>query len=116
MWSCQKEEIRCLPYEGQIFSASCNGIVIKVTNTSVNSFMEWGGGREENVITVRIPDEIGFEDFFGSPIDEDKADHRFYFDFRELLQEEYNVCTMATAEASRLVYMTEFALVRCEPQ
>lgn len=53
-----KEQLGCLPYEGEvfpvsqkgIFGTSCNGIVIKVTNSSVNSFMDWGGeqGRQCN--------------------------------------------------------------------
>lgn len=111
--SCEKRETGCLPYQGEVFAASCNGIVIKVTNTSVNSSMEWGGGLEQNVLTVRIPESIGFEEFFGFPIDESKAHQRFYFDFRELDPEEYNVCTMATAEPTRKVYMTKFSLDKC---
>lgn len=113
IWSCEKDEIDCLLYEGEIFSASCNGIVVKVTNTQVDSFFEWGGGRVDNAITVRLPNGIGFEEFFGNPIDETKAGQRFYFDFRELLQEEYNICTMATADATRMVFMTKFSLDRC---
>jgi len=122
IWSCEKDEIACLPYEGEIFpvsykgmfGVSCNGIVIKVTNTSVNSFFEWKGVKEDNVITVRIPNEMGFEEVFGFPIDEAMAGQRFYFDFRDLRQEEYNVCTMEYAEPSRLVYMTRFGLDRCK--
>jgi len=111
--SCEKDEIDCLPYEGEILSASCNGIVVKVTNTHVDSFFEWGGGRVDNAITVRIPNGIGFEEFFGNPIDETKSGQRFYFEFRELLQEEYNFCTMAIAESTRLVFMTKFSLDKC---
>jgi len=114
LWSCEKDEIGCLPYEGEIFSASCNGIVVKVTNTQVDSFFEWGGGTMDNAITVRIPNGIGFEEFFGTPINKTKANQRFYFDFRELLREEYNTCTMSTAEATQLVYMTNFSLDRCK--
>ncbi|WP_164675057.1 hypothetical protein [Anditalea andensis] len=119
--SCEKDEIECLPYEGEIFPVSykglfgmsCNGIVIKVTNTSVNSFFEWEGVREENIITVRIPNGMGFEEVFGFPIDENIAGQRFYFDFRELLPEEFNVCTMEYAEPTKLVYMTDFSLIKC---
>lgn len=111
--SCDKKDTGCLPYQGEVFAASCNGIVIKVTNTEVNSSMEWGGGFEQNVLTVRIPESIGFEEFFGFPIDESKAHQQFYFDFRELDPEEYNVCTMATAEPTRKVYMTKFSLDKC---
>lgn len=111
---CEKEEMGCLPYEGEVFASSCNGVVIKVVNTSVDSFMEWGGGREENVIAARIPEGMGLEEFFGFPIDESKLNQRFYFDFRVLRKEEYNICTMATAEPTRLVYMTEFSLRRCK--
>jgi len=122
IWSCEKDEIGCLPYEGEIFPASykgmvgvsCNGIVIKVTNTSVNSFYDWGGGREENVISVRIPNETGFEEVFSFPFDETMIGQRFYFDFRELLQEEYNVCTTEYDQPKRLVYMTNFSLDRCK--
>src|SRR5690554_4581575 len=111
---CEKVEMGCLPYEGEVFALSCNGIVIKVVNTSVDSFMEWGGGREENVIAARIPEGMGFEEFFGFPIEEAKANQRFYFDFRVLRKEEYNICTMEYAGPTRLVYMTEFSLRRCE--
>ncbi len=122
IWSCEKDEIGCLPYEGEIFplprkgmvGMSCNGFLIKVTNTSVNSFYDWGGGREDNVITARIPNGMGFEEIFGFPIDVAKADQRFYFDFRELLREEYNVCTTDDTEPTRWVYMTNFSLDRCK--
>lgn len=121
--ACDKQQTACLPYEGEIFDidykgifgASCNGIVIKVTNTSVNSTMEWEGRLEQNVLTVRIPEGIGFQELFGFPIDESKAGQRFYFDFRELNPEEYNVCTMEYGEPTRKVYMTRFSLERCEP-
>src|SRR5690606_31694351 len=106
IWGCDKEQLGCLPYEGEVFpvsqkgvfGTSCNGIVIKVTNGSVNSFMDLGGSREDNVITARIPEGIGFEDFFGFPIDETKASQKFHFDFSELPPEEYNICTMEYAE------------------
>ena len=121
LWACEKEQIGCLPYQGEIFpvsqkgmfGVSCNGIVIKVTNTSVNSFYDWGGGTEQNVITARIPEGMGFEDFFGYPIDPTKAKQRFYFDFRELREDEYNICTMEYSEPSRVVYMTMFSMQRC---
>lgn len=129
LWSpiitgCEKEEIGCFPYQGEIFPSSqkgmfgmsCNGFVIKVTNTSVNSFWEWMGVREKNVITVRIPEEMGFYELFGFPIDESKANQRFYFDFRELREDEYNFCTMEYSEPSRVVYMTAFSLQRCNNQ
>lgn len=122
IWGCEKEPTGCLPYEGEIFpvsykgifGASCNGIVIKVTNASVNSFMEVEGSKEENVIIVRIPDGIGFNEFFGFPIDESKVSQRFHFNFRELPSEEYNVCTMEYSEPYPIMYMTDFSLKKCE--
>ena len=74
--------------------------------------MGWGSGG--NVIAARIPEGMGFEEFFGFPIDESELNQRFYFDFRELRKEEYNICTMEYAGPTRLVYMTEFSLRRCE--
>lgn len=122
--ACEKEEIGCLPYQGEIFPStvkgmfgvSCNGIVIKVTNTSVNSFWEWMGVREKDVITARIPQGMGFYELFGFPIDESKAKQKFFFDFRELREDEYNICTMEYSEPSRIVYMTAFSLERCNHQ
>ncbi|EPA00268.1 hypothetical protein A33Q_0139 [Indibacter alkaliphilus LW1] len=118
---CELDDERCLPYEGEIFPSSylgyfgfsCNGVVIKVTNASVNSSWEWNGKTHDDVIVVRIPEGVGFEEFFGFPIDEAKAVQRFYFDFRDLDPSEEHFCTMEYSEPSRRVYMTRFALTRC---
>lgn len=120
-WACEKEG--CLPYQGEIFPSSasggmfgvsCNGVLIKVTNASVNSFYDWGGGTEQNVITARIPEGMGFEEFFGYPIDPAKAKQKFYFDFRDLQEDEYNICPHLYAEPSRQVYITEFSFEKCK--
>ena len=119
-WACEKEG--CLPYQGEIFPSSasggmfgvsCNGVLIKVTNTSVNSEFNWRGGIEQNVVTARIPEGMGFEDFFGFPIDPAKATRKFYFDFRDLQEDEYNMCPHLDEEPSRQVYITRFSFERC---
>lgn len=109
---CTDEQQDCLPYQGEIHSYACDGVVIKVTNRSVNSFMESGAGRVENVLAVRIPSGSGFSEYFGDPIDESKLGQSFYFEFRELLPEEKNICTTMTAEPTRSVFLTGFSL-RC---
>ncbi len=39
---CSDEQQDCLTYKGEIHSYGCNGVVIKVTNRSVDSYMESG--------------------------------------------------------------------------
>ncbi|ERM81945.1 hypothetical protein P872_06775 [Rhodonellum psychrophilum GCM71 = DSM 17998] len=72
--------------------------------------MESGAGRVENVIAARIPIGSAFYEYFGEPIEEPKLGQSFFFEFRELLPEEKNICTTMTAEPSRSVFITDFSL------
>lgn len=106
---CTHEQQDCLTYQGKIHSYSCDGLVVKVTNRSVNSNLVSGAGKVENVIAVRIPVGSPFYEYFGDPIEESKLGQSFFFEFRELLPEEKNICTTMTAEPSRSVFLTEFS-------
>ncbi len=104
------EQQGCLTYQGKIHSYGCDALVVKVTNRAVNSNLVSGAGKVENVIAARIPIGSPFYEYFGDPIEESKLDQRFFFEFRELLPEEENICTTMTAEPSRSVFLTEFSL------
>ncbi len=104
--SCNQPDNGCLPYEGEIYGSACNGLIIKVTNKEINSFMESGKGVVNNVLVARFPDNI--------EVDSTIVASKIYFDFRELRQSEENICPQATAEPNLKVYITSFSLTKCE--
>jgi hypothetical protein len=129
--SCDKKEVNCLPYEGvvvpyrdagsELYGISClGGVIVKVTNTSVDSYFNVNGGmREANVIGVRIPQDSEFWTYFDFPLDKDDElfKQKFYFDFRDWVpadEEDGRVCTANNGIPSRLVVLTSFSISRCE--
>ncbi|WP_075350344.1 hypothetical protein [Algoriphagus marinus] len=128
--SCDKKEVNCLPYEGfvvpykevgsELYGISClGGVIVKVTNTSVDSYFDINGKRESNVIGLRIPKESEFWTYFDFPLDKDNElfKQRFYFDFRDLVPDDEGdgrVCTANTGAPSRVVVLTSFSISRCE--
>lgn len=112
LYGCGESNDDCLPYEGEIydFGNPCSGIVIKVTNRDINS--RWYIGHNEN--TEIIENVIGIRaDPATISIDSSLIGEKFYFDFRELLPEEFHPCPAFYNAPSRLVFITDLSLNRC---
>lgn len=112
-FSCEDNSLDkdCLPYEGELYGVSCSGVIIRVTNKSIDSYMDTGDEIVRNVLTATPSVNI-----LGFPLDS-LVGKKFYFDYRTPKPEERNPypCNQDLHDTNLLVYITKFSFTECAP-
>ena len=111
-FSCKDNILdECLPYEGELYGVSCNGVIIRVTNKSIESYMDTEDEIVRNVLTATNSVNIS-----GFPLDS-LVGRKFYFDYRAPKSEERNPspCNQDLHDTNLLVYITKSSFSQCAP-
>lgn len=110
-FSCEDNSLpeNCLPYEGELYGISCSGIIIKVTNKDIDSYMDTGNDIVRNVLTATPSPNLP-----NLPLDS-LVGKKLYFDYRAPKPEEKNPhpCNQDLHDTNLLVYVTKFSFTQC---